>query len=96
MGIIVNNIFLAIPFYLIWNSLAPIYLTNLPPAYQDVPFWHIVGLFTLFSLIRLALSPKSPGSSFVQFKKFDFGSPYRRQQDFSTSENNIKDVTPNK
>lgn len=102
MSVIINNIFLAIPFYFIWNSLAPIYLEHLLPEYKDVPFWHIVGVFTLFSIIRLALFPKKQGPSPFQFKTFRFNQQnsggfqdYRQAEpDLSTEYSHIKDVTP--
>jgi hypothetical protein len=39
---------LAIPFWLIWNALAPVYGVDLlPVAWQHMPYWHVVGLFAL-------------------------------------------------
>jgi hypothetical protein len=104
MGIIVKNIFLAIPFYFIWNFLAPIYLVNLWPEYRNVPFWHIVGIFTLISILRLALFPKAPSPSRFQFRTFRFNpagnggfQDYRQADpDYSQQYSHIKDVTPKK
>jgi len=102
MGLIVNNFFLAIPFYFLWNFLAPIYAPNLPDVYKDIPFWHIVGLFTLFAIFRLALLPKrseTSGRNSFYFKKFDFGQPQwsrstsTKDGDFAANDY-IKDVTP--
>lgn len=45
-------LFLAIPFFFLWNFLAPIYLTHLPEAYQQIPFWHCVGFFALIGIVR--------------------------------------------
>lgn len=39
---------LSLPFWLIWNTLAPVYGHGfLPPAWQQLPYWHVVGLFAL-------------------------------------------------
>lgn len=46
---------LAIPFYFLWNYFAPIYLATLPPQYLDVPFWHVVGVFALITIVRRML-----------------------------------------
>ena len=35
----------AIPFYFSWNCIAPVYLDFLPTVYQNLPYWHIVGIF---------------------------------------------------
>lgn len=96
MGTIIKNIFLAIPFYFLWNFLAPIYLFNLPDAYKDVPFWHIVGIFLLISILRLAIFPKSRGPSSFQWKTFDFNQARSAKPDFSDDYSSIKDVTPNR
>ena len=57
MGLIFKNIFLAIPFYFLWNWLAPIYFTSLPATHQELPFWHCVGLLMLIAIIRNAIAP---------------------------------------
>lgn len=46
-------IFLSIPFFFLWNYLAPIYLSQLPAVYLHVPFWHCVGLFALVAIFRM-------------------------------------------
>jgi hypothetical protein len=46
------SLFLSIPFYFLWNALAPIYAPTLPPLYQHLPFWNCVGLFGLAAVIR--------------------------------------------
>jgi hypothetical protein len=60
MGLIFKNIFLAIPFYFLWNWLAPIYFTALPLAYQELPFLHCVGLLLLLAIVRIAVLPTQP------------------------------------
>lgn len=48
---------LAIPFYFLWNYLAPIYGAQLPPVYQHLPFWHCEGIFLLLAILRTVLLP---------------------------------------
>jgi hypothetical protein len=50
-------VFLSIPFYFLWNYLAPIYASALPLVYQHIPFWHCAGLFALAAIIRMLLFP---------------------------------------
>jgi hypothetical protein len=42
----------AIPMYLLWNWLAPIYAPFLPHVYLEIPFWHMFGLLWLLMSIR--------------------------------------------
>lgn len=49
---IVWSLILSIPFYFLWNALAPIYAPNLPPLYQHIPFWNAMGLFGLAAVMR--------------------------------------------
>lgn len=49
---------LAIPFYFLWNGLAPTYLYWLPPVYQNLGFMTIVGLFILLSILKAVLLPR--------------------------------------
>lgn len=51
------HICLAIPFYFVWNWLAPTYLYWLPAVYQQLGFWTIVGLFVLLSILKTVLLP---------------------------------------
>lgn len=53
--LIARSAFLAIPFYFLWNYFAPIYGTNLPALYQHFPFWHVVGIFALWGVVKAAL-----------------------------------------
>jgi hypothetical protein len=46
-GAIINSILL----YLIWNALAPIYLSMLPAVYLHIPFWHCVGILVVLGII---------------------------------------------
>jgi hypothetical protein len=49
---------LAIPFYFVWNAVAPTYFYWLPPVYQAVPFWDCVLLIATFSMLKLILLPR--------------------------------------
>ena len=49
---------LAVPFYFIWNALAPTYFYWLPPVYQNIGFWECVGLFIVVSILKAVLVPK--------------------------------------
>lgn len=55
---VMSTTFLAIPFYFLWNFLAPIYLTNLPAVYLAIPFWHCAAIFLLIGVIRAAIFPR--------------------------------------
>ncbi len=42
----------AIPSYYCWNCIAPKYLAFcVPELYQQFPYWHIVGILFLFTVI---------------------------------------------
>lgn len=47
----------SIPFYFIWNGLAPTYFYFLPDVYLSVPFWHCVGLFMLSPMLKWLVVP---------------------------------------
>jgi len=49
---------LSVPFYFIWNSLAPTYFYWLPAVYLAIPFWDCVGLFMIIPILKLMLVPK--------------------------------------
>ena len=48
---------IAIPFTILWNWLAPIYAYWLPELYQQLPFFHVVGLFMLMPMVKFLISP---------------------------------------
>lgn len=50
--------FLAIPFYYLWNALAPTYFYWLPKVYLELPFWDCVWLLMLIGMLKLILLPK--------------------------------------
>jgi len=41
------SIVTAIPFWISWNCVAPIYLKFIPELYQNLSYWHIVGIFLI-------------------------------------------------
>ncbi len=57
IGFFFKCVFLTIPFYLLWNWLAPIYFTQLPPLYLDIPYFHALGFFILVGTIRSLIIP---------------------------------------
>lgn len=57
---IVFSIFSAIPFYYLWNYVAPKYVYQIPEVYQNLPFWDIVWIFMTISIVKHVLI----GSSF--------------------------------
>ena len=50
--------FLAIPFYYLWNDLAPMYFYWLPQVYLQLPFWDCVWLMMLTGMLKLILLPR--------------------------------------
>jgi len=54
---------LAIPFYFIWNHLAPTYFYFIPEVYQNLPFWDTVGLFMIIPILKHMLIPSFISSS---------------------------------
>lgn len=59
MNTLILAVFLSIPFYYIWNELAPIYFYWLPDIYKQLPFWHCMGLLVLISILRLVAFPSN-------------------------------------
>lgn len=43
---------LSVPFFFIWNALAPTYFYFLPPVYLSLPFWDCVGLFMIIPILK--------------------------------------------
>ena len=50
--------FLAIPFYWLWNAVAPVYFYWLPQVYLHLPFWDCVWLMMLLTILKLILLPR--------------------------------------
>ncbi len=71
-----SALFWAIPFYFIWNSLAPIYAPQLPPQYLDVPYWHIAGVFALIAILNIVIRPGHGGRRFKKHYGWQDG-PHR-------------------
>ncbi len=78
MGLIFKNIFLAIPFYFLWNWLAPLYFTGLPEAMQQLPFLHCIGLLLLLAILRIAVTPTQAMWTKIKWK----GGPAGRFKDY--------------
>lgn len=57
------HISLAVPFYFIWNALAPTYFYFVPTVYQQIDFWDCVGLFIVISILKTVLVPRLSASS---------------------------------
>jgi hypothetical protein len=56
IGLLLSS-FVSVPFYFVWNSLAPRYFYFLPEVYLDIPFWHCVGLFIIIPIVKSTLNP---------------------------------------
>lgn len=70
MELLFFAIILAIPFYFIWNALAPVYFYWLPEVYKEIPFWHCVGILVLIAIVRLVLFPSaSVVNKYISYKK---------------------------
>lgn len=64
---IILAIGLAVPFYFAWNALAPIYFAAWVPAiFLQLPFWHIVGLFVIISILKAMLVPNWGSNTTVE------------------------------
>ena len=48
---------ISVPFYFLWNWLAPTYFYFVPPVYQNIPFWSCVGLWMLLSILKCIFKP---------------------------------------
>ena len=85
-GSLIKAIVLAIPFYFLWNYLAPIYLPQAPAQYLDIPFWHITGIFMVVHILKLVVFPSRGwkgrhymgACGFNKFQKFGRGRWGRR------------------
>jgi hypothetical protein len=62
---------LAVPFYFIWNSLAPTYFYFLPDVYKQLPFWDTVGLFMIIPILKHMLVPTFVRNSTTTTKSSD-------------------------
>jgi hypothetical protein len=50
----------AIPFVFAWNCIAPKYLAFIPSVYQHLPYWHIVGLLIVTTIIGEQIGKITP------------------------------------
>lgn len=49
---LIFDVFLAIPTYFLWNYLVPKYFTFIPDIYYNLPFWDIVWILLLVSIVK--------------------------------------------
>lgn len=61
------SFFVAIPFYFLWNHLAPTYFYYVPKVFQSIPFWDCVWLWMIAGMLKMLLIPKL--ASFSQTNK---------------------------
>lgn len=56
----IGNVSLAIPFWICWTAcgIGATYFPFLPPVWQVIPFWNVVGLFVSVSIIKTVFVPK--------------------------------------
>ena len=54
-----GNISLSIPFYICWTwfGIGKAYFDFLPLKYQEIGFWHSVGLFIVVGILKSVLVP---------------------------------------
>jgi len=57
------HICLAIPFWILWDNMAPTYFYWLPKVYHQIDFWDCVGLFIIISILKSVLFPRLVSSS---------------------------------
>jgi hypothetical protein len=50
----------AIPFYYSWNCIAPVYLDFIPEVYQNIPYWHVVGIFLVCTYVGEQIGKLTP------------------------------------
>ena len=85
-GSLVKALVLAVPFYFIWNYLAPIYLPQAPAQYLNIPFLHVAGIFAVVQILKLVIFPSRRWKhrhymgpcGFNKFQKFGKGCWGRR------------------
>lgn len=54
----IGSVSLSIPFWIVWIALADKYSYFIPEIYQEIPFWHCVGLFIVIPIVRELFTPK--------------------------------------
>lgn len=50
----------AIPAYIVWNYVAPIYLKFLPEVYLNIPYWKMVAIFLVCTYLGEQLKKLIP------------------------------------
>lgn len=59
---------MAIPLYFAWNWMVPTYFYFLPEVWHVIPFWDMVWLIALVTMVKWIVIP----SRFVPFDKNDW------------------------
>ncbi len=54
------SIVTAIPACFVWNRIAPIYLGFIPELYQNIPYWHMVGIFLVCTYVGSQIQKLTP------------------------------------
>ena len=57
---IVFSIVTAIPAYIAWNCVAPIYLSFIPKLYQHFPYWHVVAILLVVTYVGQLVNRLTP------------------------------------
>lgn len=57
---VVFAIVTAIPFYFMWNCIAGVYFTFLPVVWLNIPYWHVVSLLFIVSIIGELIQKLTP------------------------------------
>lgn len=50
----------AIPFWISWNCIAPVYLDFIPTVYQHLPYWHVVAFFLVCTFLGEQIAKLTP------------------------------------
>ena len=50
----------AIPAKICWNCIAPKYLSFIPEIYQEIPYWHIVGIILVCKYVGYLIQYLTP------------------------------------
>lgn len=57
----------AIPFVFAWNCIAPKYLSFIPEIYHHLPYWHVVGLLIVITVVGEQIKKLTP--KFIEIKQ---------------------------
>ena len=58
---VVFSIVSAIPAWIAWNCVAPVYLSMyIPKVFQHIPYWHVVAIFLTFTYVGQLINKLVP------------------------------------